>query len=245
MKRNLFYFMFVAIAIVFTACQKDDDGKEGVETLDVKIKVGESFKLDGSDFTTDENLNAFVASISNLGEIKGLHDGETSCTVKSKDKTYKLNIAVSANTTLYVDMKIYMGVSRTDIEKIYGKPVQGDSLLAMYKPIAKELLNSFTYENDTVVTGTVALKSGLVSSLNNHLADRYKFLKTSEGVKIYIDALSEADAKTMVGMSLKSSNIYVTYMPVSELKSLESTSENRLETVLIAAFRDNKLTDFE
>lgn len=174
MKKILFLFAFVA-AGVLTGCSKED-GDDASKNLSIKLKTEESYRFNENGLSVITAPKDFVATVSG-NEVKGLHQGETDLVVKAGNITYNCKIKVEAAHTLYIDMAIYLGQSKTNIIKLYGEPIKTVDNTSLFGPLTSltsEINNIFIFdENDKVVSCAIYFPISSGMSIVSHLKGRY------------------------------------------------------------------------
>jgi hypothetical protein len=205
MKKVLFLLAMLPV-LVFSACSDDD---EKLQDQSVVIKTGEIYTLDCPNVQL-QNSNDFIFSLLDGNKIKGEHVGEFETMANSNGTSFKLSVTVEPLHTLYLDLKDFLGMSRENIEKVFGKPLstnqQGTSV---YKGLGIEDKIQIAYDNNKAYLGVVTLKSSFASELGKHLADRYVFFSEQGGQMLYMDALKYEDAEylAMVTVGLRTTSI--------------------------------------
>lgn len=220
--------LLLVLPFVFASCSSDDD-EDINKTIDIEIKVGETYSLPNGVYSIITPPNSFIATINDNGEIKGVHDGSTIVKVKSGTSIYDCKISVSANTTLYVDCAVYLGLKKADIVKIYGNPTHIDKQIYFFKGMLYEKQLLFTFDdNDIVIAAGIEFTVQYAKLVGEHLADRYAYLGVSDGIIMYLNTYDINDKKAIAVLVTNSSSvisiIYVKRTDTNANKSAFSAS---------------------
>lgn len=216
MKKLLFISI---ILLTWSACGKNDEIDLPItKSIDISINVGEICSLTGSEFEILSNDNDFIASITETGIVKGEHQGITNAVVKAGITTYECKIAVAANTTLYIDMKYLLGMTKDQILSLYGTPYNININTYYFNGLLLEKRNLFVFDNDKVIICTLVFDSSYSSLITKHLNDRYKYYATSGGMQMYGDAYNIKDADIVALKEQNGNEIGITYTHYSQVQ---------------------------
>lgn len=234
MKKLLFTLLI--LPLVLAACGKDDD-EDNNRSLDIEIKVGGTHLLPSGVYSTITPANSFIATVKDNGEIKGVHAGKTTAVIKSGKTTYNCKISVDANTTLYIDCSLYLGLNKTDIIKLYGDPIRIDKKMYFFKGLVYEKQLIFTFDDNNIVTAAgIEFTAQYAKLVGEHLADRYVLIGVSDGIIMYLNTYDSKEKNAIaVLVGNNSSVIRIMYTRINNTSkgmSANSISSELLYDVL-------------
>lgn len=206
----------------FIACQKAGD-----EIIDKKESIEIKIDADGGKYAFASNtvniISApykFNAEVVN-NTIVGNYAGSTKAIIKSSDTIYECVIKVKPSFTYYIDMIIYMGVSKNEIEKLYGTHIRINKSTYYYKPLSSYLAEkevAFTYDdNNKVIACASYFTLYQMTNVVKHLQQRYATYGISDGIAFYGNALDMDNASVVVMCGIGSATIV--YASQAMLKS--------------------------
>lgn len=210
--------LLLVLLFVFASCS-DDEEEERDKSLDIEIKVGEVYSLPKGTYDIITSPNLFVSTVSNSGEVKGIHDGNTTIVAKNGTTTYNCKVSVRANTTLYVDCASYIGLKKTDIIKIYGNPTGGNKQTYFFNGIGLEKQVLFVFDNNDIVTWSgIDFTTSYAKKIGEHLADRYTLVSSSGGKIMYSNTYDNNDVnRLIITVENNTSVIRITYVKQSTI----------------------------
>ena len=200
-----FFYILVVLPLFLVSCSKEEEENAIDPTIFNKnISVGESCTINEVGSISLETPNDFIATI-NGNKITGNHSGSLTSYCNTDKGRFKLSVTVSPNTTLYVDLAQFLGMSKSNVEKVFGKPIKTTSQHCVYAPSGLEKETRFVYSGGKVTSCAIYFDSSYASTLGKHLADRYSLCYTQGNGILYMDSYDIDNAKTfvMVQTSLK------------------------------------------
>ncbi len=220
--RKLILNMAIAIVagVVFVSCEKNDDDIFLTETIEIEIDS------DGGEYTFASNTvevilppNEFNAEVVN-NTIVGNYAGQTKATIKSGNTTYECNINVSPSYTYYVDMIIYMGWTKSQIEELYGTAKRVSKSTYYYEPLSAYLPEdevAFSYDDSgKVIICASYFTIYQMSSVIKHLQQRYATYGLSNNNGYYGNALEMEDATVVIMCGIESGIVAYTDASIVE-----------------------------
>lgn len=231
MKKIFLFMPFIAFALS-TACSEDKDDSRKAE--EITLKVGEHYTIPGNVSQIEAAPDPFVADIEG-NRITGNHAGMTAATVQAGSTIYDYRITVDANYTLYVDMAIFFGISRSNIEKLYGNPLSSKDDTCNYKGIGFELGNIFTYTDNKVSSALIIFPPSYASMIGKHLADRYLYVGKQDDVLLSMNSNDAATGTVGVGVIVSASQIGILYFPLTKEESAVQAGAKALEAMKMAS----------
>ena len=195
----------------FIACEKADDITDKTESIKIEIDS------DGGEYTFGSSTvdiitlpDEFHAEVVN-NTIVGNYAGFTTATIKSGNTTYECDITVSAAYSYYIDMAIYMGWSKSEIEELYGTHSSINKDTYYYKPLSSYLAEkevAFTYDdNNKVVACASYFTLYQMTNVIKHLQQRYATYGIDDGVAFYGNAFEMDDASVIVMCGVESATV--------------------------------------
>lgn len=135
--KNFFYILGV-LPLFLVSCSKEEEENVIDPTIFNKnISVGESCTINEVGSISLETPNDFIVTI-NGNKITGNHSGALTSYCNTDKGRFKLSVTVSPNTTLYVDLAQFLGMSKSNVEKVFGKPIKTTSQHCVYAPSGLE-----------------------------------------------------------------------------------------------------------
>lgn len=229
MKTITNFAVALLMGCTFFACQKADD-----EIIDKKESIEIEIDSDGGKYTFASNTvsvisapDKFNAEVVN-NTIVGKYAGLTNATIKSNNTTYECVVKVKPSFTYYIDMIIYMGISKSEIEKLYGTHTRINKSTYYYKPLSSYLAEkevAFTYDdNNKVIACASYFTLYQMTNVVKHLQHRYATYGISDGVAFYGNALDMDDASVVIMCGIESATVI--YASQAILKSKSSYSDD-------------------
>lgn len=229
---NKLFLFLVLSPFLFISCSSDDDYPV-TEGYDIKVNVGDTFAMPNGTYTIEDKGNEFIAEILTDGKIIGKHDGVSYIKLKKGNTTYNCKIIVDANTTLYADMKVFLGVSKPEILKLYGQPTGINKQTYYFSNLSIEYRNAFSFNNqDKVNIAAIYFTNSYSTLIGKHLSDRYQMVYTEGDQILYIDGpdMSNFTVGVIVEVTVRDIGIY--YMNKADV-STKSTNRAYQEIPLI------------
>lgn len=206
----------------FIACQKADDG-----IIDKKESIEIEVDADGGKYTFASNTISVISAPDKYNAevvnntIVGNYAGSSKATIKSGDTTYECAIKVKPSFTYYIDMIIYMGISKSEIEKLYGTHTKINKSTYYYKPLSSYLAEkevAFTYDdNNKVIACASYFTLYQMTNVVKHLQQRYETFGIKDGIAFYGNALHMDDASVVIMCGIESATVI--YASQAMLKS--------------------------
>lgn len=227
------FLLLAAIGLFsFVSCDKDDDNSNSTESLSIEVDSGGGvYTFAENEITVLSAPNDFVAEVTN-NTIVGNYAGSTSATIKCGSTEYNCSITVSPSYTYYVDMAIYLGLTQTTIENLYGDAISSsDSGVYLYNPLSSyfnETAVAFIYENGVVKTAASYFTFSKASYVINHLQQRYATYGVTDNVAYFGNAYDIDDCSILVAYDYSSTSYtFVMYM---EYTSSKSSNDSMIDT---------------
>ena len=219
----------------FIACEKADD-----EIINRKESIEIEIDSDGGKYTFASNSvdvisapDEFNAEVVN-NTIVGNYAGFTTATIKSGNTTYECDITITPSYTYYIDMIIYMGWSKSDIEELYGTHSRINKATYYYKPLSSYLAEkevAFTYDdNNKVIACASYFTLYQMTNVIKHLQQRYATYGIDDDIAFYGNAFDMNDASVVVMCGIKSAA--VVYASQAILKSKSSSTNDYTQLLL-------------
>ena len=206
---NLSLFLSVAIA----SCSDDNSSNEPFD-FPLEMNVGETHTLNVNNVKLQER-NDFVFYMENGNVIKANHTGHHRTLVTSDEETFYLDVTVSQNETLYVDLRDFIGMERSEIEKMFGNAVEENLQgTCTYEGTDLEDKIQVNYEYGKAKILSITFDEMWTDRLREHLSDRYALLVERNNEALYADWTDLDNAETIVYLQWNMRKIMATYMSI-------------------------------
>ncbi len=211
--------LLAAFAAVFVACSGSDDDKSGIDTSTRTISVGDSVKIDGAQ--TLVSADKFVAYANNQGYIKAFHVGQTTVTVNGSTK---IPVVVKGVQTGFSDPVTVWGCSKSYVKQHHtvGSLYKEDEDYVTYKSNGNIQAFLYSFEDSKLKAATTAVSLSNAVDYATYLSERYLPIDETDGIYMFVDALSTSTCKTVVGFGYQSGHYMAVFMDASSISSSSS-----------------------
>ncbi len=217
MKAIYNFMVAIMIGCILLSCEKNEEDLTTTQSIEIDIDS------DGGEYTFASNTidilvapDEFYAEVVN-NTIVGKYAGTTNATIQSGNTKYECKINVSASYSYYIDMAIYLGWSKSDVEKLYGSYISINKDTYYYNPLSSYLAESkvaFTYDDsDQVIACASYFTLYQMTYVIKHLQQRYATYGISNSVAYYGNAFEMDDASMIVMCGIE--DAYVVYADAS------------------------------
>lgn len=218
--KKILVSMFVAIAamVAFSACSSDNDDERGlsIDKSNLSLKVSETSRITSSKGGTWVSDNEFVATVSNNGDVHGVHVGEATVSVESGGSRANCTVKVLPQYSTYTEPTFAWGENanyiRSKESRAYNRSfTSGGINFDVYNGSGKERLISYGFVNNRLTTIMVSISEEYANELEEFIKERYQYGKYSNGTNWYAH-LSSINGELKVDMvvgSKKSSGEYI------------------------------------
>ena len=236
MKKILLMLAMMLPMAMFTACSKDDEEKESVDTTPISLLVDDTHRIE-MNITPSKvsSENNFVASIDENGVVEGNHVGNTNVSINDK---YTIPVEVKGNYHLYDDPVTEWGCSTSYIKENQkqGSLKTEDSDAIVYENCGNAEMITYLFENGKLNGVGVILNSSYTDEVALHLKERYMFITETNNVIMGVNSYKKELATTIATITLSDNLRYwvVIYMPYNyNAANLKSKALNDKRYVLI------------
>ena len=199
MRTKIATMMVLFCAVIFSSCSKEEIKKK--ETLEINIESdGGKYSFASNNIEVEISPNEYYAEVNN-NTIVGKYAGNTRATIISNNTTYKCYITVIPSFTYYVDMAIYLGFDRSEIEKMYGSPLRVKKSTCYYAPLLSSLPEeevAFTYIDNKVTMCASYFSLFKMANVTKHLQQRYATYTIKDNIVLYGNAIDIEDCSMSI-----------------------------------------------
>lgn len=214
--RRITFVLIAAIAILFIGCNKEK--LITLSTTSTTLYHGETYQISAEceNPITYSSADDYYAKVSSAGLVTAQYVGSTKITLQSEDDTKTFTVTVAPKSSLYPEPNIRFGETKSSIISKFGTPDSStDTSIGYvdYSTNAPGLLVVFD-ENNCVEDYAVIVKTAYSSELGTFLSERYYYVGYSDGLSVYMNALTTTSATMLVGSKLYNISYWITlYMP--------------------------------
>lgn len=179
--------------------------------------------------------NEYVAIVSPSGMITAQYVGQAVIRLTSTNDNKTYNVKVAPKYNLYPEPNITFGETKSSVISKYGNPdgqTSNTIVYSNYSTKALYLIVSFDANNRVKYYGVVVSKD-YTTELSNFLSERYKYVSYSDGVYLYMNALTTGAATMAVSYGTFSgynNSWLVAYMSSPSKESDFKASASEMET---------------
>ena len=212
----------VVSAISITSCSKDDDGNDTLFSLDkdsVSLMVKQTGSVSSTKTATWMSENDFIASVNSSGEITANHVGKTEIVATADGKSLKCGVTVKANYYTFIEPFHYFTMNKDEVKAtaLGTLKKETDTKLTFDDVLGNPVVYTFDETTGKLKGVLIQLKISVsrVDEVTDFLRERYEFLSKSGDYYMFIDAMTQDDAKTVVGLKAESYGVSVSYIPAN------------------------------
>ena len=197
------------------------------ETLEINIEShGGIYSFASNNIEVEISPNEYYAEVNN-NTIVGKYAGNTRATIISNNTTYECDISVMPSFTYYVDMSIYLGFDRSEIEEIYKSPIRVKKSTCYYAPLSSYLPENevaFTYVDNKVIICASYFSLFKMANVTKHLQQRYVTFAVDDDSVLYGNATDIDDCSISILCSI--SGAAVIYMSLDAMPKSNDYNNN-------------------
>ena len=237
MKKVTFWSMLMLAVLILpmmVACggDGDDDGGISISPSSVSMHYDDTQQLNAQGATSWTSNDDFIAKVDQTGLVTGGHVGTTQITASNGKKSAICEVTITPEYNLYDSPILEWGASMNSVQssEIHELLRSSDAALIYdYTKGTSPCLLTYSFENSTLKAIVAILNYSSYVDAGYYLLERYQPIGESEGMYIFLDALTQSKATTIVGLSTTtvsgSKVTEIIYMPASSnLRSVSNTS---------------------
>lgn len=205
--KTLAYLLILALPIFIFSCSDDDnDGISLKSSNDVTLHSGETHQIQASSDHTITYISENVshAMVSSSGVITARLIGETRVLLDNGNESKVVKVTVAPQYNLYPDPVFDFGISREELKRKAGTPDfeeeigEGYASVIYYNPSESAVSLVYLFEENVMYSVAVFLKPSYDNDdVTSFVSERYRYLNTQDGMRVYVDAYPVQDISRM------------------------------------------------
>lgn len=229
--RFLGFMLVSAMSYGLISCggDGDEDPVITVTPASISMHYEDTQQLSANGATSFTSNDEFVAKVDQKGLVTGGHVGTTQIIASNGKKTAICEVTITPEYNLYDTPILEWGASKSTIlsKETHETKDSGDKTLGSnYSKGSTSCLVMYVFENDKLSAVMATLDESMYLSTGYYLLERYQPIGESEGMFVFLDALSKDKATTMIGYEQTKISGYnvvsVMYMPSLKSSSVRS-----------------------
>ena len=233
MKKTFRFLGLMLISVMsygLTSCGSDDDDAGiSITPSSVSMHYEDTKQLSAQGATSWSSNDDFVAKVDQTGLVTGGHVGTTQITASNGKKTAICEVTITPEYNLYDTPILEWGASENSIKSKETHEFlssSGDYLYYDYTKGKSSCFLAYNFENGKLKGILVVLDYSYYADAGYYLLERYQPVGESEGMYLFIDALTQSKATTAIGFetSTMSGSKVVSIIYLSASSNLRSVS---------------------
>jgi hypothetical protein len=238
--KNTFKFIGFVLKTIFSfglvSCGSDGDDDPGISITpsSVSMHYDDTKQLSAQGATSWSSNDEFVAKVDQSGLVTGGHVGTTQIIASNGKKTSICDVTITPQYFLYDTPLLDWGISMTSVKSQETHELlstKENNLMYNYTKGEIACLLTYNFENDKLRGIVVILNYSYYVDAGYYLLERYQPVAESEGMYVFLDALTKDKANTTIGLETTtisgSKVVSIIYIPVSgTLRSVTDLSNS-------------------
>lgn len=196
-------YLILLILPAALGCSTQEPDSLGLQESEISIKKGETYQITVNskskvNFATD---NDFHADVDDNGKVSTNYAGKSTIKVSNAELSREIPVIVEPNFTLFKDPVLDFTLTKEEIIKLVGEPVENAPNIIRYAADLNGTSMFYQFMNNGSFISAVIIKNEFLNDLDRHISERYKYENYSNLIHYYRNSLKIDDVSVCVAVS--------------------------------------------